>query len=74
MGIWTRLKMIWAILTCKDVSLYALNNSTGISYETTVDENKKACNMACNMCLQAKSRYYKTVCIPDIHCNHYIKY
>ena len=32
----TKLQMIWAILTCKKVSVYALHNTCGVIYETTV--------------------------------------
>lgn len=50
----TKLRMIWAILTCKKVSVYALHNTCGVIYETTVENTKAACNMACDMCMYAK--------------------
>lgn len=69
----TKLRMILAILKCKNVSLYARSKEVGIIYETTVENNKLACNMACDMCMYAKTRYYRTPCIPEKHCTHYIE-
>ena len=69
----TKLRMVWAILTCKKVSLYALHNTCGVVYETTVENTKAACTMACDMCMYAKTRYYRTPCVPTKHCSHYIQ-
>ena len=68
----TKLKRIWAILTHENISLYA-EKEYGTEYLTTIENNRKASNHACNMCLHAKSILYKTPCLPSVHCKMYEK-
>ena len=68
-----RFLMIWWILTKKDVSVYWKKDCLGgyaAGYETTATDNKAA-NMACNMCMWAKSRKYGKEQIPSRSCNHF---
>lgn len=56
----TRLRMIWYILTKRYVSLYWREDESDKcedGYETAA-RDKVAANMACTMCLRAKSRKY----------------
>ena len=66
-----RLKMIWWILTKKYVSVYwaeECNHNSG--YDSTAPDTKAA-NMACNMCMWAKSKKYHKEQLPDISCGHF---
>lgn len=54
-----KLRMIWLILTHRNVSLYCQDSKVDTEYETTARDNVAA-NMACNMCMLAKSRKYRT--------------
>ena len=68
-----RLKMIWWILTKKYVSVTWKENEqerceTG--YETTAPD-KLAANMACWMCMRAKTRKYHKEQFPGYSCTHF---
>ena len=72
MCIWTRLEMIWKILTFKKVSLIYRDEYNYDGYLTTIDYSKEAANIACNMCTFARAEYYRK---EQRHgeCSHYIK-
>ena len=69
-----RLKMIWWVLTKKNISVYWKKNYNEdiylSGYESTAPD-KVAANMACNMCMWAKSRKYHKEQYPPISCSHY---
>lgn len=71
-----RLKMIWWVLTKKNISVYWVKLHENIQhedYETTAIDNLAA-YMACNMCMWAKSIKYKKEQILSRSCNHFENY
>lgn len=50
--------MAWTILTNKNVSVIIQETNSWFEYETTANDDLAA-NMACNMCMAAKSRKYR---------------
>ena len=68
-----RLRMIWYILTKRYVSMYWREDESDKcedGYETTA-RDRVAANMACTMCLWAKSRKYRKEQIIGRSCTNF---